>query len=263
MILHRPAHAARRLVKGLALLLGLLWGTSGIAGEITVFAAASLKTALDDIATRFEAETGHSVTLSHAGSSALARQIELGAPADIFISANPDWMDHLAAQGLIAPDTRNDLLSNRLVLIAPGADAAPIALSPDLDMAGLLGDSHLAMALVNAVPAGIYGKAALDHLGLWDQIAPKVAQTDNARTALALVSLGEARLGIVYATDAMADPNVTVIATFPEASHPPILYPVAAIAGRATPETLQLLGFLRGTTARDIFTRHGFAVIGE
>lgn len=233
------------------------------AEEVTVFAAASLKTALDEIAPLFESETGHTVTMSLAGSSALARQIEQGAPADIFISANPDWMDYLAEQNLIAPETRRNLLSNRLVLVAHGPGAAPVELGPALDLSGLLGDSHLSMGLVNAVPVGIYGKAALEHLGLWEQIKTKVAQTDNTRAALALVSLGEAEFGVVYATDAMADPNVSVVANFPNGSHPPILYPIAAIAGRANAETLQMLDFLRNSDVTEIFTRHGFTMIGK
>ncbi len=233
------------------------------AEEVTVFAAASLKTALDEIAPFFESETGHTVTMSLAGSSALARQIEQGAPADIFISANPDWMDYLAEQNLIAPETRRNLLSNRLVLVAHGPGATPVELGPDLDLSGLLGDSHLSMGLVNAVPVGIYGKAALEHLGLWEQIKTKVAQTDNTRAALALVSLGEAEFGVVYATDAMADPNVSVVANFPNGSHPPILYPIAAIAGRANAETLQLLDFLRNSDVTEIFIRHGFTMIGK
>lgn len=233
------------------------------AESISVFAAASLKTALDETAPKFETETGHTLTISFAGSSALARQIEQGAPADIFISANPDWMDHLAAQDMIAGETRGDLLANRLVLIAHGTDVAPVKLGPDLDLAELLGDSYLSMALVNAVPVGIYGKAALEHFGLWEQIREQVAQTDNTRAALALVSLGEAEFGIVYTTDAMADPNVKVVATFPEESHPPIRYPVAAVAGRANATTLQLLAFFRSPEAGKIFKRHGFSLIGK
>jgi molybdate transport system substrate-binding protein len=263
MIPRHLARAANRHVKGLVLLFGLLCATPGSAGEVTVFAAASLKTALDDIAARFEGATGHSVILSHAGSSALARQIEHGAPADIFISANPDWMDYLQARHLIATETRGDLLSNRLVLIAPTAIAEPVDLTRDPDLAGRLGDGHLAMALVKAVPAGLYGKAALRQLGVWNQVAANIAQTDNVRAALTLVSLGEAPLGIVYATDAMAEPNVTTVATFPEDSHPPILYPAAAIAGRADPTTMQFLVFLRGPAARALFENHGFAVIGS
>ena len=240
-----------------------LWGNAVMASEITVFAAASLKTAFDDIAAAYEDDSGHSLTVSYAGSSALARQIELGAPADLFISANPDWMDHLVGLGRIAQDTRYDLLTNRLVLIAHGAAAPEIKLSAELDLVAELDRRPLAMALVNAVPAGIYGKAALERLGLWDQVADKVAQTDNARTALALVSLGEARLGIVYATDALAEPAVSTVATFPEESHPPILYPVAAVSDRITPEVQNLLDYLKGPEAKALFTSHGFAVIGD
>ncbi len=154
-------------------------------------------------------------------------------------------------------------MSNRLVLVAHGPEAPPVDLGPDLDLSGLLGDSHLSMGLVNAVPVGIYGKAALEHLGLWEQVKTKVAQTDNTRAALALVSLGEAEFGVVYATDAMADPNVSVVANFPDGSHPPILYPIAAITGRANAETLQMLDFLRNSDVTEIFIRHGFTMIGK
>ncbi len=232
------------------------------AGGVTVFAAASTLTAMEEIAADFEARTGHRVTLSFAGTSALARQIQAGAPADVFLSASPDWMDVLATDDLIAPDTRRDLLTNRLVLIGHGQDVAALEISGDLDLAAMLGTGRLAMALVNAVPAGIYGKAALSHLGLWDAIAPRVAQTDNVRAALALVALGEAPLGIVYASDAVAEPRVTVLGTFPKASHPPIRYPVAAVAGRLTPEVEAFLAYLDHPDARAAFVRQGFGVQG-
>jgi len=168
-------------------------------------------------------------------------------------------MDYLKKQDLIANETRSVLLTNRIVLVAHGTEAEHVDLSPDLDLSALLGTNRLSMALVNAVPVGMYGKSALEYLGLWEQIKPQVVQTDNARAALALVSLGEAQFGIVYATDAIADHGVTVAATFPKESHQPILYPVAAMAGRANPDTLQLLTYLHSNEAGEIFKRHGFS----
>jgi molybdate transport system substrate-binding protein len=229
------------------------------ADAVTVFAAASLKTALDDVAALWRRETGTEVVVSYAGSSALARQIEAGAPADLFISANPGWMDRLEAGGLLRAESRLDLLTNSIVLIAHGRDATPLTLSPDLDLSGLIGDGRLAMALVDAVPAGIYGKAALETLGLWDQVAPKVAQADNVRAALALVAIGEAPFGIVYASDALAEARVSVAARFPADTHPPILYPAAVTADSDAPDVLAFLAFLKSADARAIFKRHGFS----
>lgn len=244
-----------------------IWGGFGVstalAGETTVFAAASLKTALDEIVTEFQTQTQHKVTRSYAASSALARQIEFGAPAHIFISANAGWMDHLEKNGLIAPETRRDLLSNKLVLVAPSASSHTISISADLDLIDQLGDGYLAMAMVNSVPAGIYGKAALEHFGLWSSVTGRVAQTDNVRAALALVSLGEAPLGLVYKTDAQADPNTRIVATFPATSHPPIRYPVAALKGKTDPATLAFLDHLAQPSSHAIFAKHGFEVIRE
>ena len=243
---------------GVALLLAAL---PAMAGDVTVFAAASLKTALEEVADGYRRDSGAGVTLALAGSSALARQIEHGAPADVFISASPDWMDHLETAGRLDPATRRDLLGNRLVLIAHGP-AAPVEIGPDFDLPALLGDGRLAMALVDAVPAGIYGKAALSSLGLWEAVRSQVAQADNVRAALALVASGEAPLGIVYATDAAAEPRVSVVGTFPDGSHPPILYPVAAVAGRAA-QAAPFLAHLAGAEARAVFARHGFRVIAD
>ncbi len=226
---------------------------------LTVFAAASLKTALDEIAGLWRDETGGEVVVSYAGSSALARQIEAGAPADLFISANPGWMDRLEAADLLRAESRRDLLANAIILIAHGSDVAPVTLSPDLDLAGLLGEGRLAMALVDAVPAGIYGKAALETLGLWEQVAPKVAQADNVRAALALVAIGEAPFGIVYATDALAEDRVGVAARFPADTHPPILYPAARTAESVHPQADAFLAFLSGPVAMAAFERHGFS----
>lgn len=231
------------------------------AESIVVFAAASLKNALDDIAVEWQQVKGGQVTLAYAGSSALARQIQAGAPADVFISANVDWMDTLDKDGLIRTETRRDLLRNRLVLIADGEDAPPIELVPGFDLAGLLGDRRLAMALVEAVPAGIYGKAALSWMGVWDEVAVSVAQTDNVRAALALVARGEAPYGIVYATDAVAEDAVSVVATFPAESHPPIVYPAAVTAESTNPAAPAFLEFLSSAAVRPLFQRQGFGVI--
>lgn len=233
------------------------------ADSLLVFAAASTRDALDEIAALFERESGHDVTLSYAGSSVLARQIQNGAPADVFLSANSDWMDVLDTDNLLAEGSRHDLLGNTLVLIAHDPAAAPVDLGSDTDLAARLGDGFLAMALVDAVPAGIYGKAALENLGLWQGVAAQVAQTDNVRAALALVSRGEARFGVVYGSDAVADPSVTLAATFPAASHPPITYPVAAIAGRDTAAAKAFLTYLSGDSARAVFAAQGFTMPGR
>ena len=233
------------------------------ADQVTVFAAASLKNAMDDIVASYQAQSGHSVVVSLAGSSALAKQIQQGAPADIFISANPDWMDLLEAEGLLEDGSRRDLLGNSLVLVAHGTDAAPVMIGPDLDLPALLGEGRLAMALVDSVPAGIYGKAALDHLGLWQGVAPSVAQSDNVRAALALVATGEAPFGIVYTTDAGAEDRVTVAGRFPADSHPPILYPVADLANRDSAAEEDFLTYLQGAEARAAFEAQGFTVLAD
>ena len=261
-----PIPSIRRRLLGLAagLAFGLGLAAPGLGADgLTVFAAASLKNAMDEIAARFERETGHAVAVSFAGSSALARQIRYGAPADIFISANPGWMDALEREGLIDPASRFDLLGNALVLVAHGRDAAEVEIAPGMDLAAMLGEGRLAMTLVDAVPAGIYGKAALERLGAWEAAAPRVAQADNVRAALALVSSGEAPLGIVYATDAAADDNVTVVGTFPAGAHPPIVYPAAAVAASRNPHKSRFLAWLRGPAAREAFERQGFVVAFE
>lgn len=239
----------------LAVLLSVC-ATVAEADTVTVFAAASTKTALDQISALYAQATGNRAVVSLAGSSALARQIEAGAPADVFISANTDWMDRLEDQGFVDPASRWNLLGNSLVLIGSGD---PVRITPDLDLPAMLGDGRLAMALVDAVPAGIYGKAALESLGLWQGVAPHVAQVDNVRAALALVASGEVPLGITYASDAVADPSVTVLGTFPADSHPPIVYPVAAVTDG---DPLDFLDFLRSAPARAAFVAQGFVVLG-
>ena len=221
----------------------------GEAEPVTVFAAASLKTALDEISTEYEAATGQDIAMSFAGSSVLARQIQQGAPADLFISANEAWMDVLAKDGVIDASSRLDLVGNRLVLVAHAGAAG--------DIAAALEYGRVAMALVDAVPAGIYGKAALTSMGLWQGTAPRVVQADNVRAALAFVALGEVPHGIVYATDAAVEPRVTVVGTFAETSHPPIRYPAALITD-AKPEAAAFLDYLSGAKAWAVFERLGF-----
>lgn len=249
----------------LAALLASLFLAAGVgaarAEMLTVFAAASLKGALDEVAAAWAAETGHEARLAFAGSSELARQIRHGAPADVVISANAFWMDALAAEGLISEETRIDLLGNRLVLIAPADEAAPLPLEPGPILDRLAG-RPLAMALVDAVPAGLYGRAALQSLGAWDAVAPRVVQADNVRTALAYVARGEAALGLVYATDAKAEDGVAVVADIPRSSHPPVVYPAAVVSSGDVPLATAFLTFLRGPASREAFRRWGFAVIG-
>ncbi len=222
-----------------------------------VFAAASLKGPLDEAAAAFKAETGTTIVISYAGSNALARQIEQGAPAELFISADTDWMDYVAQKDLIAADTRVDLLSNALALIAPADSATTLEIADGFDLSGAVGESKLALADPDAVPAGKYAKAALSALGVWDAVQPKVARAENVRAALALVARGEAAFGIVYVTDAMAEPKVKAVGVFPAATHDPILYP-AALTRTATPEAAAFLTFLKGAAAGAIFAKAGF-----
>jgi len=248
-----------RLIPLLALIACLAAPLAARAEGVLVFAAASAKTALDAVLEGFTEETGIAARASYAGSSALARQIGQGAPADLFLSANTEWMDEVAARGLIVPGTRRDLLGNRLVMVAT-APHAPVEIGPALDLPALLEGGRLAVALVDAVPAGLYARQALESLGLWEGVADSLAQADNVRAALAYVARGEAPLGIVYASDAVAEKRVAVIGTFPEGSHAPIVYPVAALAtGRAAQaDTQALLAWLDGPAARAAFAAQGF-----
>ena len=232
--------------------------SAAAAKDIVVFAAASLKNALDDAGAAYEKETGVKALVSYAASSTLAKQVESGAPADIFISADLDWMDYLQKRNLIKPERRLTLLGNRLVLIAPANSTAKIEIQPGFALAELLGNERLAMADPGAVPAGKYGKAALEKLGVWASVSSKVAPAEDVRAALLLVSRGETPLGIVYATDAAADKGVRIVAAFPEDSHPPIVYPAAEVAGGANPAAAALLDFLKSDRARPFFERQGF-----
>jgi len=229
--------------------------------SITVFAAASLKNALDDISAAFTKSTGIKVVASYAASSALIKQIENGAPADVFASADLDWMDYGAQKKLIKDDTRVNLLGNRLVLIAPkDSKIGNVTIAPGFDLAKLAGDGRIVTADVRAIPVGKYAKAALEKLGAWTAAEPKFAMTENVRAALTLVARGEAALGIVYETDAKVEPNVKVIGAFPADSHPPIVYPVALTA-IAKPEAAQYLAFLRSQAARAVFETYGFTFL--
>jgi molybdate transport system substrate-binding protein len=225
-----------------------------------VFAAASLKNALDAAVEDYSKTTGKNVTVSYAATSALAKQIQEGAPADIFFSADLDWMDKLQEKKLIAPDSRVTLLGNELVLVAPRDSTTSLTIAPNFPLADTVGDGKLAMALTASVPAGKYGKAALEKLGVWDSVSGKVAEAENVRAALQLVSRGEAPLGIVYTTDANADKSVKVVGTFPEDSHPPILYPIALTA-TAKPDARAFLDYLTSAKAKPIFEEQGFRFI--
>jgi molybdate transport system substrate-binding protein len=228
---------------------------------ITVFAAASLKNALDDVNAAFTKSTGTKVVASYAASSALIKQIENGAPADVFASADLDWMDYGAQKKLIKDDTRVNLLGNRLVLIAPKDPKIDnVAIAPGFDLAKLAGDGRIVTADVRAVPVGKYAKAALEKLGAWAAAEPKFAMTENVRAALTLVARGEAALGIVYETDAKVEPNVKIVGAFPADSHPPIVYPVA-LTVNAKPEAAQYLAFLRSQAAKAVFETYGFTFL--
>ncbi|MGL4280409.1 MAG: molybdate ABC transporter substrate-binding protein [Albidovulum sp.] len=235
--------------------------TPATAEEVVVFAAASLKNALDTIAADFEKATGNTVTISYAGSNALAKQIIEGAPADIFVSAAVNWMDEVEKAGLVVPGTREDLLGNTLVLVAHGADAKPVEIGPGFDLKSLLGDGWLSMAMVDSVPAGQYGKASLEALGVWSSVEGSVAQSENVRAALALVSSGEAPYGVVYASDAKADAGVTVVGTFPDDSHNPIIYPAALLTGAGDEADTAFFEALSSDAAGATFAAEGFAVL--
>jgi len=231
-----------------------LFASAAHAQEVRVFATASLKNALDEAASAWDGKT----RLTYAASPALARQIDAGAPADLFVSADLDWMDYLAGKKLIKSETRINLLGNRLALIAPKATSFELRIERGFDLVGRLGDRRLAMANADAVPAGKYGKAALEHLGVWRAVASRVAQAENVRAALLLVARGEAPLGIVYRTDAAAESSVRIVGLFPEDSHPPIVYPLALLAAASNPEARRFATFLQEAAARRIFDKHGF-----
>ena len=229
--------------------------------DVLVFAAASLKTALDEINALWHERTGKRATISYAASSALAKQIEQGAPADVFISADEDWMDYLAERKLIRPETRSDLIGNRLVLISPKGADLQVNIAPGFPLLSLLGQGRLAMANTAAVPAGKYGRAALEALGVWGSVKGRIAQAENVRAALLLVSRGEAPLGIVYESDAVSDPSVARVGAFPESTHPRIAYPIAATSGSTKPAAYAFVDMLKTPEAHAVFEKQGFTTL--
>lgn len=258
----------RRNWLGLAVALSLVPGLAPLQAQaqaqsdVVIFAAASLKNALDEIATTWSKATGKAMPkISYAASSALAKQMEQGAPADMFISADLDWMDYVAGKNLIKADSRFNLLGNKIVLIAPRDSKITRLDIKGPDLAAALAGGRLSMANIEAVPAGKYGRAALEKLGAWGNVKDSVAQAENVRAALLLVGRGEASLGIVYSTDAAAEPNVKIVATFPEESHPPIIYPAALTKDSKSADARAFLEFLRGTKARTAFEKQGFTVL--
>lgn len=230
---------------------------------LTVFAAASLKESLDEAATAYQKASGRTVRVSYAASSALARQIEQGAPADVFLSADLEWMDYLQERKLIDPATRRNLLGNTLVLVAPtSGNIAPVGLKPGVDLLPRLGDNgRIALGLTASVPAGKYAKASFVSLGIWKSLQPRVAEAESVRAALMLVARGEAPLGVVYGSDAQAEPKVRVIGVFPESAHAPIVYPVARIAASRNPHATAFARWLGTPAAAKIFRAHGFKVL--
>jgi molybdate transport system substrate-binding protein len=229
--------------------------------DVLVFAAASLKNALDEIARQWQSQTGRKVAISYAASNNLITQIEQGAPADIFISADLDWMNYGQQKNLIRPETRANLLGNRLVLIAPKDSTATIKVAKGFDLAAALKGGRLAMGNVDAVPAGKYGKAALEKLGAWDGVKDRIAQAESVRAALLLVARGETPLGVVYQTDAASEPAVRIVGTFPEDTHPPIIYPAALTKDSNNAIAAEFLKYIRSPAARPAFERQGFTVL--
>ena len=234
---------------------------AGAGQDLFIFGAASLKEALSAVAKRYERETGVKVVESYAGSGLLARQIEHGAPADLFISADREWMDYLERRGLIRAETRVDLLSNRLVLIVPADSKASLVIRKGFPLAAALGKGRLAMANPDSVPAGRYARAALEALGVWATVSERVVRGENVRTALAYVARGEAPMGIVYRTDALAEPRVRILGEFDPGLHPPIVYPAAVLVRDKSTLAKDALTFLGSPAGRRVWERHGFIVM--
>ena len=262
-----PTVRARGCLLALALLSLVPFGSGLRAAEktapLSVFAAASLKESLDEAAAAYEKASGQTVRVSYAASSALARQIEQGAPADVFLSADLEWMDYLQQRKLIDPATRRNLLGNTLVLVAPAdGNVSPVSLKPGVDLLPRLGDKgRLALGMTASVPAGKYAKASFSSLGVWKSLEPRIAEAESVRAALMLVARGEAPLGAVYGSDAKAEPKVRVIGIFPESSHAPIVYPVARIAASKNPRAAAFARWLATPAASKIFRAHGFKVL--
>jgi molybdate transport system substrate-binding protein len=234
---------------------------AGATADVLIFAAASLKSALDELVPSLERAAGARVRISYAASSALAKQIEAGAPAALFISADTDWMAYLAERNLIQVDSRIDLLANRLALVAPRQAGVVLTIAPRFSLRQALGDGRLAIADPTVVPAGKYAKAALTSLGVWNSVADRLAPAENVRAALLLVARGEVPMGIVYETDARAEPAVRLIGLFPESSHPAIVYPAALTVAAASPGARRVLDTLSTPGAGVVFRRHGFSFL--
>jgi len=254
-----------RRILGVVVSLALLWAVPGVAAradQVTVLAAASLTDVLGQIDGDFQKQSGNTVKAAFGGSSALAKQLEAGAPADLFISADVPWMDYVAKANLIDPASRGNLLGNHLVLVAPQDSAVNAGeITSAFDLAGALKGGKLSVADTNAVPAGKYAKAALTKLGMWDKVEKSLAQAENVRAALALVERNEAPLGIVYQTDASVA-KVKVVGTFPDDSHPPIIYPVAlTVQGAKSDAAKAYLAYLKSDAAKAVFQKAGFIIL--
>lgn len=254
----------RRCWLGLAIALSLLPTLAQAQSSVVIFAAASMKNALDEVAATWAKDTGKAAPkIAYAASSALARQMEQGAPADLFISADLDWMNYVEGKNLIRNGTRFDLLGNKIVMIAPRDSGTTTLAITGPDLTKALAGGKLAMGNVAAVPAGKYGKAALEKLGAWNAVKDSIAQADNVRAALILVARGEAPLGVVYSTDAAAEPSVKIVATFPADSHPAIIYPAALTRDSKNADASAFLDFLRSAKARTAFEKQGFTVLAK
>lgn len=251
----------KRLLGAVAALALVLGAVSARAEDVTVFAAASTTNALNEIGGLFKAKTGNGIKPSYASSSTLAKQIEQGAPAQVFISADLKWADYLSERKLLAADSRTNLLGNTLVLIAPADSATKgVTIEKNTDLVGMVGAGRLSVGDPDHVPVGIYAKKALTSMGQWAAMEPKLARAESVRAALALVERGEAPLGIVYSTDAAIAKNVKVVGTFPESLHDTITYPVALVAGNETPAAKAFLDFLKSDEAKGVFAKYGFKI---
>jgi len=255
----RPA-LRRFLPACLLLLVGVAHATGAKQPELLVFAASSLTNVLEEIGTAYTKETGQPVNFSFGASAVVARQIEAGARADAFFSADTEWMDYLEARGLVDRESRHNVVSNRLALIAPAGSTIDLKIAPNFPLAAALGTGRLATGDPDYVPVGRYARSALTTLGVWNDIADRIVRADNVRSALMFVARGEAPLGIVYQTDALAEKKVRIVDLFPADSHLPITYPAAAMVS-AKPGARQFVEYLRGPTAREIFVRHGFITL--
>jgi molybdate transport system substrate-binding protein len=260
----RPCSKRRRMT-ALAILAAMLYlrALPASAEDVVGLAAMTLQNVIDDVAGAYEQQTGATVAFSYGPSPALVKQIENGAPVDIFISADSDWMDEAEAKGLIRAGTRINLMSSQLVLIAPRERAMPVKIEPGFPLRDMVGDGHLIMCDPMMMPAGRYGRAALQSLGVWQTIRDRVANADNVRAALAFVSRGEAPLGIVFDTDAALDTGVKIVGVFPKDSHPPIVYPAAMIGSSEHSEAASFLVFLTSTKAKAIFEKYGYSLLSS